>query len=511
MPLHFTVISDTHYYSKRVGTTGKAYDLDNQKSQKLLADSGDVLRAAFAQIARDDRSDIVLLSGDITNNGEVVSHEEIVPLLRELQNAGKRVFAITASHDYDENYHYDGDEKRKAPKLNPDEAAALYEEFGPAQAIARHQHSYIAQLAPGYRLFALNDDNDGEGHSGFSKEHLAWIEQQVAEAQKAGDFCIPMTHHPLISPSPFYAIIGKNDMMGGHKKTRERLADAGLPFCFTGHNHIQDISYLFSKAGNVFYDLSTPALVGYPGTFRHAVADREQGTIEVTTERITEPLPFDLDERLNAQFFGMIRDVIAVAGKDIPRFAEMGRAFSIKPKMIFRYGWLIKPVAKWLGNLKIGTVVRWSAKESGLRPADYAAIAQDGVVEFIISLVMHLFGGDAPYTPDTPHYKITIGLLNILDSILRTLRVKFSVRSLVEPLLYNAGICDDHALLNLRATEAEVLALCPQFEETVKPSKKGLPIIIISALLLLCFWPLLLLVLGTGFLINWLRYHDKMD
>ena len=73
-PLTLTVVSDIHYYSKKTGTSGKAYEAANAKSQKLLAECPEVLEAAFRQIAKDDRSDIVLVSGDTTNNGEVESH-----------------------------------------------------------------------------------------------------------------------------------------------------------------------------------------------------------------------------------------------------------------------------------------------------------------------------------------------------------------------------------------------------------------------------------------------------
>lgn len=515
MALHFTVVSDTHYFSKKLGTEGKAYELDNQKSQKLLADSGDVLRAAFAQIAKDGRSDIVLLSGDLVNNGEMVSHEEMQALLRELRGAGKRVFAITSTHDYDEGCEYIGDKKVPTAHAERDTAFEIYREFGYDQALAVHEpsHCYAAQLAPGYRVLALNDDQDGTGHSGFSDECLDWIHGQIEQAKAAGDMLIPMTHHPMIAPSPFYAIIGKGDMMHRHEKIRALFADWGLPFCFTGHTHIQDISFCFSDAGHVFYDVSTPSLVGYPGTFRHAVADKEHNSLAVTTEHITEPLPFDLRQRMEEQFFGMIRDVIAAAASDIPRFAEMARAFSIKPKVSYKFGWLLKPAAKWLTKLRIGKVAKWVKKETGLRPADYAEIADKKVTDFIISLVMHLFGGDAPYTPDTPKYKITIGLLNVIDSLLRTVGVKFSVRKLVEPLLYNAGICDDNAVLPLGASKEQAAALCPQYEETVRESRKGPGILaaaIAAVLVLLPFLPLAALLLGLGFLVNYIRFGKQI-
>ena len=393
------------------------------------------------------------------------SHRECIALLNRLKAAGKRVYVITATHDYQDSGEtdgYQGDQKVKVPALRRKELWELYRSFGPDEAIAVHRESmsYIVQLADGYRLFALNDDSNGMGKSGFSEECFAWIAGQARKAREEGQFIIAMTHHPMLSPSPFYSIIGAGDMMGDHEKRVQQCADLGIQFMLTGHSHIQDVSYAFSEAGNIFYDLSSPALCGYPGTIRMLTLDPAAGEVRLSTEQITEKVSLDLggktlQEHFKEQFIGMIREVILAAGTDIDRFADMATAFSVKKKLSYRIGWLIKGPAKFLARLKIGTVGNWTRAETGLSEADYAPIKEEKVLDFIISLVLSLYGGDAPYTPDTPYYKITCGMLNIIDSVLQALHINLgklikgagSVRSLVEPLLYNAGICDEEAVL----------------------------------------------------------------
>ena len=542
-PLTLTVVSDIHYYSKKTGTSGKAYEAANAKSQKLLADCPEVLEAAFRQIAKDDRSDIVLVSGDTTNNGEVESHRECIALLNTLKEAGKRVYVITATHDYQDSGETDGyvgDEKVKAPALHREELWELYRPFGPDEAIAVHRESmsYIVQLAEGYRLFALNDDSNGAGKSGFSEECFAWIAEQARKAREEGQFIIAMTHHPMLSPSPFYSIIGAGDMMGGHEKRVQQCADLGIQFMLTGHSHIQDVSYAISEAGNIFYDLSTPALCGYPGTIRMLTLDPAVGEVRLSSDFITEPVALNfggrtLQEHFEMQFIGMIRDVILAAGSDINRFADMATAFSVKKKLSYRIGWLIKGPAKFLANLKIGTVGNWTRAETGLSKADYASIKEEKALDFIISLVLGLYGGDAPYTPDTPYYKITCGMLNIIDSILRALHINLgklvkganSVRSLVEPLLYNAGVCDEKAVLPIypvadagdpeavalreAAKKARPLPLPEQYPDTIRPSRKGVPAVLLAALCLVLLLPFLIVLLPAGFLVNQLRFAKK--
>lgn len=90
--------------------------------------------------------------------------------------------------------------------------------------------SYVVQLSDGYRLFALNDDTNKNGKSGFSDECFEWITAEAERARRDGQMIIAMTHHPLIAPSPIYAMIGKGDMLGDYEARIEQLADIGVSF-----------------------------------------------------------------------------------------------------------------------------------------------------------------------------------------------------------------------------------------------------------------------------------------
>ena len=248
-PLTVTVITDTHYYAKSTGIEGAAYEAANTKSQILLKYSAELLDAAFRQIKADKRTDIVLLSGDTTSNGEYDSHREFIEMLRDLKAAGKRVYVITATHDYQDDGQtnsYVGDEKVKIPAAKREELYEMYREFGPDEAISVHRQSmsYVVQLQEGYRLFAINDDSNLTGKSGISDDCYAWLCEQVEDAKKNNQFMLMMTHHPLIAPSPIYALIGKNDMHGDFDIRRKQYADLGLQFILTGHTHIHHIDKL---------------------------------------------------------------------------------------------------------------------------------------------------------------------------------------------------------------------------------------------------------------------------
>lgn len=535
-PLTVTVITDTHYYSKKLGTSGAAYETADNKSGVLLAEAREMLEAAFSQIEKDTRTDIVLLSGDTTSNGDLDSHKEFIEMLRDLKSKGKRVYVLTATHDYKGDgltHRYDGYDRVPVPAAKREELFDMYKEFGPDDAIAVHEESmsYIVQLADGYRLFALNDDTNRAWKSGFSDECFEWIKAQVEDAKANNQFIIAMTHHPLIAPSPMYEIIGHGDMMGDYDIRREQFADMGVQFMLTGHTHVHDIDKHISPKGNYFYDISTASTIGYPATIRTVVYDPDNNVVSTTTDLITEPVKFDtngkdLQTYLADHLIGMIRDVIKAAGEDIDKFADMATAISIKKKLSYKIGWLIKPIFKALNKLKIGTVGNWTRAETGLKKEDYADIKDKNVVDFIVDLVLNLYGGKSLYTPDDNEYKIAIGLINIIDSIIKVLhiplkklvKVSDTVRGIVEPLLYNSGIPSYDALLPImpvyEGDEQGPIPEPPANPDTVKDSKKGLPIIIILILLLLTFLvPIICIgvpVLLIGYIINEIKYKEYL-
>lgn len=528
-PLKIQFVADTHYYSRKVGTEGKAYDKAESKSQKVIKDSDLVIKAGFDMLCEDDSTDIIVLAGDTTRDGEMDSHNEFIEILRDLKKKGKRVYVITATHDFRDGGvadGYVGDEVVKVPAVEDrHDLWDMYYEFGPNEAISTHRESmsYVVQLAPGYRLFALNDDTnykpEGERGSGFSDDCMEWILEQLKDAQAHDQYVIAMTHHPMISPSPFYKIIGGGNMQRNHETTREIFADAGLHCMLTGHTHVHDISYVTSKKGNRFYDVAVGAMIGCPPVMRNVTFDPKNAKIDVETITIkdvpgmdTKGKPFD--EYMKGFFFGMIREVLWAMGYDIDRLAEMSDAFSIPGEKIKKLGWILKPVGKFLDKLTFKKVWRLCKKESGLKKADIADIADNKVIDFLLELIQNLYCGDSPYGPDTREYKLTCGLLNIVDSLLDTIHLsigKFikgatSVRSLVEPLLWNPGYCDADAVLPIypiydesNPAPAEMFEE-KKFEDTVKKSKKGPLVLLIIVLLVLL---LLAVILGIAALIIW--------
>ncbi len=521
MSLKLTVITDTHYYSPLTGISGSAYESALMRSQKLLGGSRELIEAAFKKISADKSSDIVLIAGDVTNDGEEAAHIEFREMLRDLKAKGKKVYVITATHDYKEKCKkYVGDNIEEMPGLLREELFDFYREFGPDEAISCKPEymSFIVQLPDNVRLFALNDDIGIEGN------FLNWVKEQAEDARKSGQFIVAMTHHPIIPPSPMYELIGKGDMHRNYKDIRKEYADMGIQLMLTGHTHTHNIGRIFSERGNAFYAVSTGALIGYPAPIRKLTI--ENNSIKVETEKVTEAdidtKGLTLEEHLKKQLIGVIGDMIKAAGSDIDKFAYMAQAISIKPKLVYKFGWIIKPIFKWLNSVKFGTFAKWTKKETGLKKADWQNIKDDKVVDFIISLVSNLFSGENNMSPDDPKCRIYIGFLRIIDSLLATIHVDLGkiikvapdATGLLAPLCCKGEFDAYNTELEMfdfveNSNSREYPQYTPEYEK-IPRSRKGPAILIALILAVLIFLPVIILALLFGFLFNQIKYSKKI-
>ncbi|MDR3217259.1 MAG: metallophosphoesterase [Clostridiaceae bacterium] len=521
-PLKVTVITDIHYYSKLLGTEGEAYMKNEGRKQTLARETEEVIREAWDLICDDAEAQTVLIHGDITSNGDFASHDEVLVLLRELQARGKRIILSFSTHDYrqltdDKLYaqSYDGDTVTQIPCYMQNDIVGRFDEFGRGDAISRcpTTFSYTAQLSDGIRLLVLDDDMWGTVGCGYLLEHLTWIKEQTEDAKAHNQFIFAMAHHPILPPHPLYSIMGKkNDIVLNYREVFQYFSDAGLNVFFTGHAHIHDISYDYSASGNIFYDISTAALIGYPPAMRTATIDPTNDVIHVATHIIqgcryldTEGLTLPLFIRRN--FFGMIEDFIeSGASGDIARFAQIADGMSIREHTIKKVKIFVKPVFKYLSKLTVKKIARWTKKETKLKKSEYADIAEARVVPFVIDIVTRMYAGDPNYGPDTAYYKIAMALVSVIDSIIRCLPIDFNkitgfscLSEIVDPMIYNKGICDDHA--DIIVDNEKAAKIFPKIEAYTPPytSKKGPKIIVVLVLTAIIFSPILVpaaLILG---------------
>ena len=448
----FYLITDIHYYAQSLGITGKAYEACSHADQKCLAETGPILDAVINKLIADREIDTVLIAGDVTHNGQKASHIEFEQKLRRLTAAGKKVRLITASHDVKEKPDgYSGDQKLVVEGVNREILPTLYAPYGFSDAIAYEpeSQSYVSQLAPGIRLLALNDDGNLRSFSGATTETVRWYMDQIEKAHEAGDYIFVMSHHPVLPPSPVYPLFSEKDMIFNHDAVARRFADAGVDLIFTGHTHMQHINQITTEKGNVFYEVNTGSVVGYPNPIRKVTFT--PGKAEIVTEHI-DSFDWDLggktvNEYLKDHFEYMIRDILYSVGHDIEHFKELARGFSMSAATVDKLRPLLKVVGRILDTFTLGRLGRIARV-----PVD-PSVKDMLVKDLVLEMICYLYAGDPPYSPDTPVYQAVVPAADKLAAKLKKVApdVKLidQLPEVLRALLHNGGIPDNNAVLKI--------------------------------------------------------------
>ncbi|MCR5151487.1 MAG: metallophosphoesterase [Clostridiales bacterium] len=359
-----TFITDLHYYSPSLGVNGEAYEIRSGSDQKCLAESGAIIDSAFEKIKNSD-TDAVIICGDITNNGETVCHKEIKEKLIELQKS-KPVYLITSTHDYCSNglpNRYEGEKViQNVEVMKESELRSFYYNFGPKQSSEEYINengtsSYCVEIGS-TAVLCLNDDHNGEGKSGFGKEHYDWIEKTVFKAKNEAKIVIAVEHH-LAMPHVHPLVTVSGQMIANNYSHCEKLAGLGIKLIITGHSHIQRTTRYVSPKGNTIYQINAASLVGTPGTIVNITINENEIEYEVTGTDCFEynGETYNTTDYLNSHFENMVDNLInSFIIKDKSQAQKWLNAFGMGK--INKYRNFIKPLAKAITRIKVGSLCR---------------------------------------------------------------------------------------------------------------------------------------------------------
>jgi len=284
----FVVFSDLHIYDPTLGTEGKAFEDYLADDRKLLRESTEIMEVAVASI-ESETAGIVLVPGDLTKDGERVSHELVAGYLSQLEASGKQVYVVPGNHDVKNghSFKYVGDKTERVPNITPTEFAQMYDEFGYKEALYRDPASlsYVAEPQAGLWLLALDSCRYAENIEGeepitdgkFSAATLEWIEQMLEKAAREKKAVIVMMHHGIVEH-----YIGQEKNYGeyivdDYPAVSKLLAMYSARLVFTGHYHAQDVTVARWPETNKFvFDIETGSLVTYPAPYRVVSIDAAQ-------------------------------------------------------------------------------------------------------------------------------------------------------------------------------------------------------------------------------------------
>ena len=302
--VRFAVVSDPHLYATELGTTGPEFVTVVEREQKLLSFS----RAIFAQVvtqilSQNPRVNFVLIPGDLTKDGELLSHQQMVVQLQRLERGGIQVFVVPGNHDIEnpEARGYTETGSFSVPVIGAPQFSEIYGDFGYKQAIVRDSASlsYISEPTPGLWLVAIDSCLYGENGQELSQiggriqpETLNWLRDNLALARDQNKKVIGMLHHGLIEHYRGQGELFADFLIEDWADIGHQLAQAGLNLVFSGHFHAQDITRVDWEDGSFLIDVETGSSASYPNSYRIVDYNLEDSSAQLESFQI-QSLPGD--------------------------------------------------------------------------------------------------------------------------------------------------------------------------------------------------------------------------
>ncbi len=469
--LVFYVMTDTHYLSEDMWEEGSSINGREMGDQIAIKSTPYILRSFFKKIIEDRECSWVLITGDLINNGDVQSHKDFMNELKMLTDAGKKVLVTCATHDYaglgdDENiFHpvrYTKDGCVPAERVYKTELPGLYFDFGHkyADSTDSESGSYSVKLCDGLRLIAIYDNGNGRSHCGLFDEGFAWLEKEIKIAHQKGEKIILAVHHPVIPPWPVYKGVAEFEMFGGYKRMRELMCENDVRVIFTGHTHVHGIKKYEGGNGRAFYDITTSALPSAKGRMRRVVFDRELNNLSVTSIGIDKIEGFDT-KGLSAEeyiyslnFAGLIEKSLPLVRNDWNKFID-NMSHVLNVDKIKKHPCAVKSAVSVFSKMSMSLPARFAGKSSGLTAEEIKGMKNRSVKETAFTVMRHVFSGNAPFTPDTPEYKIVTGCVRKGTALLkkfgtdidRLIPGEESALETVRHFLYNTRTGDDDSII----------------------------------------------------------------
>ncbi|MGN0458477.1 MAG: metallophosphoesterase family protein [Eubacterium sp.] len=422
--MKITFIADTHHYSKTLGTTGEAYDLRQGSDQKCLAETSEIIDSAFAQISNTD-TEAVFILGDLTNDGEMISHIEFREKLYELKK-NKPVYVITATHDWccDENpRRFEGDKTyNDVPVMLSQDLPEFYKDFGPSEAIDSFITKigticYTVELNDKVRVLCLNDDKNDDYHAGFSEECFMWIEKQIKDANENGYLIIGIEHHLIMTHASPLICVG-SVCVADRERVASRLADAGLKYMLVGHSHIQATDRFTSPNGNTITEINVGSLCGYPAPIVN-VTTNDNGTISYKVDHLNEicfnERTVDAQSFLRAHTVQLLNRILEC--RNAVDFEKRLNALGVHIKNAPALFTLIKPLVKKIDTALVGDAFKLlkrlglakNISKKEIKPYYYKPLK-----EMINEVWLNLLDGHInTYERESTYYKLVMAVITI--------------------------------------------------------------------------------------------------
>lgn len=258
--------TDIHYFDPSLTDYGPRFQEMVEYGDGKVVTYIDEITDAFLEEVIQLRPNALILSGDLTLEGEKKSHESLAEKLYRVEEAGIPVLVIPGNHDINNKRaaRYEGEQRLPAEYTTPEEFRKIYRDFGYEEAISEDVRSlsYVYQLDEEHRIMMLDTCQYrpvAKVGGAILSETYYWIEEQLEEAWDEAMDVIPVAHHNLLEESKIYV----DDCTIEHGEQLVDILDEwDVKLFLSGHLHVQHTMRSEDNRGvweAVTASLATPA------------------------------------------------------------------------------------------------------------------------------------------------------------------------------------------------------------------------------------------------------------
>lgn len=256
------VATDLHYLAPELTDGGPFFRRLIERADGKVTAYSEALLEAFVQQVIDRGPDALILSGDLTFNGEHASHEALAEKLSRIERAGIDVLVMPGNHDLNSGsaVRFAGEGYERVDGVTAAAFAQIYRSFGFDDALSRDGASLSYAFAVSDQLRVVMVDVNTAGASNRVREETAaWVSAQLADAKAAGCRVIAVSHQNLLEHS---SLMSAGFTIGNAETLRALYADSPVVCNLSGHIHMQHTA---QRDG--LWDIATSSLAVSPNQY----------------------------------------------------------------------------------------------------------------------------------------------------------------------------------------------------------------------------------------------------
>lgn len=280
--LNTWIISDTHFLAAELFDEGAAFArMETTSAGKDLKHIPDLMEALVWQ-ANLEKPDLLIITGDLTFNGEYQSMVGLADYFKRIEEGGTQVSVIPGNHDIHSGWarKFTGDVMEVVDQVSSEDFKEIFADYGYDLAISEDPHSlsYIIEPKKGHPFLMLDTNSYSESESTkaappegqIRKETYTWLDEYFALQNSAIQTYV-VSHHPQLNHS---GNEGSQFSILDDEHGQEYFIENGIQTGFSGHIHAQDIA---SKevGGSTFYEIVTGAFSIYPNSIGNVLLSDE--------------------------------------------------------------------------------------------------------------------------------------------------------------------------------------------------------------------------------------------